>query len=213
MQGKCKPHLLSHAHFLNTSLARLFVQFFVCVVSSCSYTGHALTHALCMAQGLRSVCFSLCFAYLQLMMYHSPCLLFPHGHFEHNFPTPMTPPTATSLRPSTSSLTELYPSRNRGARVLQTSGEEFVFLADSTGYEPKRQLHKPFSEEGDATPVNDPNHDNLSDFSRLTREHTELSVNVCVDPSVSHSVLPEKRQLRETRCRQREKMEKKVQVL
>ena len=113
-------------------------------------------------------------------------------------------------------------------------------MADSTGYEPKRQLHKPFSEEGDATPVNDPNHDNLSDFSRLTREHTELSVNVCVDPSVSHSVLPEKRQLRETRssnplfsrascdannvlperrqlretrCRQREKMEKKVQVL
>ena len=186
------------------------------------------------------MCFSLCFAYLQLMMYHSPCLLFPHGHFEHNFPTPMTPPTATSLRPSTSSLTELYPSRNRGASVLQTSGEEFVFLADSTGYEPKRQLHKPFSEEGDATPVNDPNHDNLSDFSRLTREHTELSVNVCVDPSVSPSVLPEKRQLRETRssnplfsrascdgnnvlperrqlretgCRQREKMEKKVQVL
>ena len=29
VQGKCKPHLLSHAHFLNTSLVRLFVSVFL----------------------------------------------------------------------------------------------------------------------------------------------------------------------------------------
>ena len=56
------------------------------------------------------------------------------------------------------------------------------------------------SEDSDATPINDPDRDNLSDFSRVTRESTgRFGVsNVCVDPSVLHGVLPEKRQLRET---------------
>ena len=109
--------------------------------------------------------------------------------------------------------------------------------AHSTGNEPKNKL----SEDSDKTPINDPNHDNISDFSRVTREDTELFVNVCVDPSVLHGVLTERSQfpetgisdplfspvpcdgnnvlpewhhLRETDAdREREKIEKKVHVL
>ena len=62
------------------------------------------------------------------------------------------------------------------------------------------QLNKTISEDGDVTPINDPDRGNLSDFSRVTRDcigQLGVFLNVCVDPSVSHSVLPERRQLRQ----------------
>ena len=59
--------------------------------------------------------------------------------------------------------------------------------AHSTGYEPKVMLKllRSISEDSDATP-NDPDRDNLSDFSRVTSESTgRFGVsNVCVDPSL-----------------------------
>ena len=80
-------------------------------------------------------------------------------------------------------------------------------------------LKKSISEDSDATPINDPDRDNLPDFSRVTRESTgQLGVsNVCVKPSVSHfscgcGVLPERRKPRETACRQRERIEQQVIV-
>ena len=123
------------------------------------------------------------------------------------------------------------------------SNKESVHLADSTlttGYEPKLKLNlkkKSIFEDSDATPIEDPNLDDFSDFSRVTR---------CVGSSVSHvsrdeGVFPEKNQLREiesshslfpqvscvdknvlggrnplreTGCRQREREKKdKIQVL
>ena len=84
--------------------------------------------------------------------------------------------------------------------------------ARSTGCEPKPKLKlklklkkTSISEDSDATPINDPDRDNFSDFSRVTSESTgRFGVsNVCIDPSLSHvswdsGVLPEKNQLLET---------------
>ena len=76
-------------------------------------------------------------------------------------------------------------------------------LADTpltTGYEPKLKYDlkkKSISEDSDATPIDDQNLDNFSEFSRVTR---------CADSSVSHvsfcgSVYTETNQLRETGSR------------
>ena len=43
------------------------------------------------------------------------------------------------------------------------------------------------SVDGDTTPINDPNHDNISDFSKITRENTEqFGVPLTFETSVSH---------------------------
>ena len=63
-----------------------------------------------------------------------------------------------------------------GQANFRTSGEKFGYLADpthSTGYEPK-EFDQITSADGDTTPVNDPNYDNVSGFSKITRENTGL---------------------------------------
>ena len=41
--------------------------------------------------------------------------------------------------------------------------------------------------DGDTTPINDPNYDNISDFSKITRENTGLfGVSTMLEASVSH---------------------------
>ena len=56
----------------------------------------------------------------------------------------------------------------------------------STGYEHK-QPGKTTSVDGDTTPINDPDHDSISDFSRTTRENTEqFGVPLVLETSVSH---------------------------
>ena len=58
--------------------------------------------------------------------------------------------------------------------------------AHSTGYEPK-EFDKITSVDGDTTPINDPNHDSISDFSKITRENTGLfGVPTMFETSVSH---------------------------
>ena len=73
------------------------------------------------------------------------------------------------------------------------------------------------SAEGDTTPINDPNFDNFSDFSRITRENTGLfGVPTMLEASVSHvshdnfALQRESQESmpRETVARQREKKEK-----
>ena len=65
------------------------------------------------------------------------------------------------------------------ARVKRTSeraARSFGYLADpthSTSSEPK-EFDKITSADGDTTPINDPNYDNISDFSKITREDNDL---------------------------------------
>ena len=120
-------------------------------------------------------------------MYFPPSLLYPHGDFEPSLTlsaptlttTPTTPQSTSSLRPSS----KLYPSQKRGTSTL-TSGGESVYLAEAThftGCEPKMQLNKSISEDGDATPITDPDRDNLSDFSLDNSALTHL---FCMFPVV-----------------------------
>ena len=56
------------------------------------------------------------------------------------------------------------------------SAEDSGHLADpthSTGFQPK-EFDKVTSVDGDATPINDPNYDTISEFSKTTRENTGL---------------------------------------
>ena len=92
------------------------------------------------------------------LMFHPPSLLFPHGHFDTMFPS----------APSSSSVTR---PRSAGQAHPRT-------CADPThlrGYEPK-EFDKISSVDGDTTPINDPDHDSISDFSKTTRENTGLFV-------------------------------------
>ena len=63
--------------------------------------------------------------------------------------------------------------------------EEFGYLAKSahlTGYEPK-QPDKMITADDDATPINDPDNDSISDFPKTTHENTDGSVFLqCVKP-------------------------------
>ena len=69
------------------------------------------------------------------------------------------------------------------------SAEESGYLADpkhSTGYEPT-EFDKITSADGDTTPINDLNYDNISDFSKITRDNTGLfGVSTMLEASVSH---------------------------
>ena len=97
------------------------------------------------------------------------------------------------------------------------SAEESGYLADpthSTSYESK-EFDKITSADGDTTPFNDPNYDNISDFSKITRENTGLfGVSTMFEASVSHVSHGESRDSmhQETVAGQRER-EKKEKVL
>ena len=61
----------------------------------------------------------------------------------------------------------------------------------STGYEPK-EFDKFTSADGDTTPINDSNYDNISDFSKITLENTGLfGVSTMLEASVSFVSLGE----------------------
>ena len=116
------------------------------------------------------------FHFRDLIMFHPPSLLFPHGHFDTSFP-------------SAHSLPNCSRSESAGQAHFRTSGEEFGYLADpthSTGYEHK-EFDKITSADGDTTPINDPNYDYISDFSKVTRGNTGLlGVPSMFGASVSH---------------------------
>ena len=115
-----------------------------------------------------SVCDGVCSAHvislhlaLSFLMFHPPSLLFPHGHFDTTFPS--APSSSNCARPESA-----------GQSHFRTSSEEFGYVADpthSTGYEPN-EFDKITSVDRDMTPINDPNHDSISDFSKNhTREY------------------------------------------
>ena len=143
-------------------------------------------------------------------MFHPPSVLFPHGHFDTTFPS--APSSSSSTRP-----------KRAGQAHFRTSAEEFGYLADpthSTSYEPK-QPDKTTSVDGDTTPINDPDHDNISDFLKTTCENTGLfGVPTVCETSVSHgfhgnfALQRESKESmpRETVARQREREEREGSV-
>ena len=149
-----------------------------------------------MAQGVCSAHVISLHLTFSLLMFHPPSLLFPHGHFD-SFP-------------SAPSLPNCSRSESAGLPHFRTSGDEFGYLADpthSTGYEPK-EFDKITSADGDTTPINDPNYDNISDFSKITGENTGLfRVSTMLEASLSHVSHGESKDSmhRETVARQRER--------
>ena len=114
--------------------------------------------------------------------------------------------------------------KSAGHAHFRTSAEEFGYLADSThstGYEPKG-FDKVTSLDGDMTPINDPNRDNISEFSKTTRESTGLfGVPTVFEASVSHvsygdfALQRESKEsvFRQTVARQREREEREGSVI
>ena len=81
-------------------------------------------------------------------------------------------------------LVELF---QRGSCALPH--KQFGYVADSThstGHEPK-EFDKITSADGDTTPINDPNYDNISDISKIKRENIGFfGVSTMLEASVSH---------------------------
>ena len=86
-------------------------------------------------------------------------------------------------------LAELFPIRKRGSSALPHERRGVDYLADSThsaSYEPK-EFDKITAAGGDTTPINDPNYDNIFDFSKITRKNTGLcGVSTSLESSVSY---------------------------
>ena len=140
-------HSVSHAHFSDTVSLR-DVQTSRTRMAQGAYSAHVISLHLA----------------LSILMFHPPSLLLPHGHFDTTFPS--APSSSSCTRP-----------KSAGQANFRMSSEEFGYLADpsthSTGYEPK-EFDTTTSVDGDVTPINDPNHDSISDFSETTRENTGL---------------------------------------
>ena len=104
-----------------------------------------------------------------------------------------------------------------GHAHLRTSAVESGYMAKTvlnTGYEPK-EFDKTTSVNGDTTLIDDPDLDNISDFSRVTQESTGLTsiTTMCglisvLQVSRGDFDLSNERRLRETMRRQRERKEK-----
>ena len=183
----------------------------VCAHTPCR-TRTLLTHFPCVAHRHRAHAWLKVFAvrmsYLSISPspfsgFMAPSLLFPNDHFETTLPTLTSAP----------SLPNCSRSESAGLAHFRTSGGESGYLADpthSTGYEPK-EFDKITSAVGDTTPINDPNYDDISDFSKITRENTGLfGVSTIEEASVSHGSHFESKDSmhREAVAWQREKKEK-----
>ena len=80
-------------------------------------------------------------------------------------------------------------TQNRGSGDSHISEDDFGYMAKSphlTGYEPNLP-HKMVPADDDATPMNDPDHDSISDFSKTTHENIgQFHVPTVCETSVSH---------------------------
>ena len=98
-------------------------------------------------------------------------------------------PTDSASSHLISSLANCSRSESAGLAHFRTSGGEFGYLADpthSTSYEAK-EFDMVTSADGDTTPINDPNFDGISDFSKITRDNTGLfGVSTKLEASVLH---------------------------
>ena len=143
---------------------------------------------------------------LQCACHVSPSHLLP----SHVSSTVFAVPTRSSrhLVPVCTFLAERFPIRKCGSSALPHERREFDYMADPT---PQVMSPKITSADGDTTPINDPNYDNISDFSKITRENTGLfGVSAMLEASVSHVSHGERKDSthRENVARQREKKEK-----
>ena len=131
-----------------------------------------------MAQGVCSAHVTSLHLTLSILMFHPPSLPFPARPLRH-------------LVPVCTFLAELFPIRKRGSGALpHERWREFGHLADpthSTGCEPK-ESDKITSADGDTMLIDDPDLDEISDFSKKhTHENTRLfGVSTMLEASVSH---------------------------
>ena len=135
-----------------------------------------------MAQGVCSAHVTSLHLTFSLVMFHPPSVQSPHGHLDTSFL-------------SAPSLPNCFRSESAGQAHFH-----------STSCEPK-EFDKITSADGDTTPINDPNCDNISDFSKITRENTGLlAVSTMLEASVSHASHGESKDSmhQETVARQRE---------
>ena len=101
---------------------------------------------------------------------------FLHGYFDTAFPS------AQSCRAVHHPKARVKRTSARTPRSLATWPESGLH----TGYEPK-EFDKITSVDGDTTPINDPNHNSISDFSKTTRENIGLfRVPTMFETFVSH---------------------------
>ena len=105
---------------------------------------------------------------LSILMFHPSSLLFPSA-----------PSSSNCARP-----------RKRGSSALphERRGVWLPGRSDALHRERcSKEFDKTTSVDGDTTPINDPNHDGISDFSKTTRENTGLfGVPTVFETSVSH---------------------------
>ena len=127
---------------------------------------HACTHVWLKAHE-KGVCsahvVSLHLAFSTLMS-HTSSLLSPDNLFD----------TAFQSLTFTDFLPDLSRPKSAGPAHIRNGEEDFGYMANmphSTGHEPN-QLDKMVSADDDATPINDPDHDSISDFSKTTHENT-----------------------------------------
>ena len=104
------------------------------------------------------------------LMFRPPSLLFPHGHFDTTFPSAQSLPSF--IRPKSAKRTSA-----RAPRSLATWPSPV-----------STQVMSPSSSTADdTTPINDPDHESISDLSKTTRENTGLfGVPTVFGTSVSH---------------------------
>ena len=144
------------------------------VYMHCAYTSHILMRVTYMhgsrvsAVGMSS---SLCHLTFSLLMFHpSLLLLFLDGHFE-TFPDfdDLTDVSVHAILPN-------FPDLKAQVKRTPHEDEESGYLADSarsTGYEPKESDKIP-SVDNDTTHIDDPDLNEISDFSKTTNENTCL---------------------------------------
>ena len=153
--------------YTHSSVARTFLwctyiartlRTFLCVFFTCMAHGSRVS-AMRMSSSLSHLTFSF------LMFHPSLLLLFLDGHFET---TPGYDLTDFDVHDFLLNFPDLKAQFKRTPR----EDEEFGYLAKAvpnTGYEPK-DFDKITSADGDRTLINDPNYDNISDFSKITGE-------------------------------------------
>ena len=118
----------------------------------------------------------------------------------------------------------LFRPKCSGPAHFRNGEEDFGYMANmphSTGYEPN-QHDKMVPADDDATPINDPDHDSISDISKTTHENTgwfgvftvcETSVSQTSRGDIALQKECKESQPRETVCRQREREEGEGSVI
>ena len=150
--GRVHTHSMSHAHFL------------------CTFSLRDVQTRTRMAQGVCSVCV---------------CHISPSRPLHSHVSSTVFAVPALSIRHHVLVCTvfvELYQTHKRGSSAPPDVRRGVWLPGRShapTGYEPK-EFDKTTSVDGNTTPIDDPDNDSISEFSKTTRENTGLAKEACL---------------------------------